>query len=485
MARRSVVIIGGGISGLCAAWELSGGAGGPSDDAPRIEIIEASPRFGGAIATTEFAGRTIDLGADGFLARRPEATSLVSELGWASRLEAISAAGASLWLRGALTSLPAGLALGVPTSASSLRRVKGLSWSARRHARRDELFAHRLDVGDDATIGEIVRTKLGDELAYQVVEPLIGGIQAGRIDELSAKSVFPALLDAARSGGSLMKALRPKGPINPGPQAQSVTDGPAFYSLTSGVGSLADELVTQLRDRGVVLRPSTKVTALRVARGEYRWDVDSLSTTTPADFVILATPAPVTSTLLSQYHHAFAALVDVPYAGAAMVTFHVATSHITLPPHGTGVLVPLGTAWTGSDSLVTTAITFLDRKWPHLARDGGVVLRAHVGRSDDQRWQDMSDDALRERVSAELTFLLPRFSKPDASIVQRWPHALPQYLVGHDRLVESARLESQRCGVALCGSAYDGVGIPACIGSGRQAAREALASIKLAGTPLS
>ena len=123
MPRPSVVIVGGGISGLAAAWELTGGALGPSDETPRVELIEASERLGGALATTTFAGRTIDLGADGFLARRPEATTLVDELGWADRLEGIAVSGTSIWLRGALYELPAGLVLGVPTSAAVVRSV--------------------------------------------------------------------------------------------------------------------------------------------------------------------------------------------------------------------------------------------------------------------------------------------------------------------------------------------------------------------------
>ena len=158
-----------------------------------------------------------------------------------------------------------------------------------------------------------------------------------------------------------------------------------------------------------------------------------------------------------------------------MVSFCLARGDVTLPEYGTGVLVPLGTSWSGEGSLMVTAITFLDRKWPHLYREESVLLRAHVGRIDDQRWATMDEQELIDRVGRELRVLLGGFATPLDAMVQRWPDGLPQYLVGHDRLVASAKAAGNRLRVTLAGSAYDGVGVPACVGSGRRAAREALA----------
>ena len=472
MERKSVVIIGGGISGLSAAWELTGGANGPNESTPRVEIIESSERVGGALCTTEFAGRTIDLGADGFLARRPEAVTLVKELGLEGQLESIAASGSSIWLRGSLYELPTGLVLGMPTSASMLKNLKGLTWRARLAARRDEWFPKRLDVGDDATIGEIVRTKLGDELSYQFIEPMIGGIQAGRIDELSAKTVFPALLDAARKGGSLMKAIRP---ASPPASSASTSPGPLFQSLSEGVGSLPVELARQLHERGVVIRTGVAVTALRrTPSGSYPWEVDTSHTTTPADAIIVATPASVAGKLLGDYDEVFRQLLEVPCAGAAMVTFDVAREEIELPKNGTGVLVPLGTAWEGEGSMLVTAITFLDRKWPRLARADDVVLRAHVGRIDDTRWSELDDDQLVNRVARELSVLLSKFGKFQESRVQCWPSGLPQYYVGHGVMIKNAKTAAAQLRIALAGMVYDGVGVPASIGSGRRAGSEIL-----------
>jgi oxygen-dependent protoporphyrinogen oxidase len=475
VSRESIVVVGGGISGLCAAWELSGGAKGPDDATPRVELIEDGAVVGGSLATTQFAGRTIDLGADGFLARRPEAVDLVRELGCDNELEAIDASGASLWLRGALDELPTGLVLGIPTSSGQLRDVRGLSWRARLGAQRDEHSPVRMKIGDDATIGDIVRTKLGRELCYQFVEPMLGGIQAGRIDELSAKSVFPALLDAARKGGSLMRAMRASGPVTPGPSAAATNTGPTFYSLLGGVGSLPLEIARQLRARGVVIRTGVAVTALRrTPSGNYAWEVDTYATTTPADAVVLATPASVTARLLGAYDPALSYLSNVRSASAAMITLRFARSAVTLPASGTGILVPLATPWSGEGPMMTTAVTFLDRKWPHLRRDDEVLLRVHVGRVDDLRWSELNDEQLIERASAELHVLLHSAGAPVDALVQRWPDGLPQYYIGHESMVKRAKAAATTIGVALCGNSYDGVGIPASVGSGRRAGRDAL-----------
>jgi oxygen-dependent protoporphyrinogen oxidase len=476
VSRESIVVVGGGISGLSAAWELSGGADGPGEGTPRIELIEDGAVVGGSLATTRFAGRTIDLGADGFLARRSEAVDLVRELGCDDQLVPVDASGASLWLRGALDELPTGLALGIPTSSGQLRSVRGLTWRARLDAQRDEHAPVRMKIGDDATIGDIVRTKLGREICYQFVEPMLGGIQAGRIDELSAKSVFPALLDAARKGGSLMRAMRSSGPLSPGPTAATTTSsGPPFYSLLEGVGSLPFEIARQLRERGVVIRTGVAVTALRrTPSGNYPWEVDTNVTTTPADAVVLATPATATARLLGTHDPALSYLSNVRSAGAAMITFSVARGQVTLPPNGTGILVPLNTPWSGDGSMMTTAVTFLDRKWPHLRGESDVLLRVHVGRIDDLRWSELSDDQLVARASDELRVLISTAGAPLDALVQRWPDALPQYYIGHESMVKRARAAAALLGVALCGNAYDGVGIPASVGSGRRAGRDAL-----------
>jgi len=475
-ARPSVVVVGGGISGLAAAWELSGGTQGPSDATPRIEVIDVADRVGGTLRTATFDDLVVDQGADGFLARRPEAVTFVRDLGWDDQLEAIDASGAWIYLRGHLDAIPTTLVLGVPTTATSLSTLRGLGRRAQWSLWRDRHLPRPCVVGDDATIGDIIRAKLGDEVALQLVEPMIGGIQAGRIDDLSAAAVFPALLTAARAGGSLQKALSASGPVPPGP-ASARSDGPTFFTLRHGVGSLPGEVERQLRARGVIFTLATPVTALRRSPTSfYEWEVDTATTTTPANSVVVATPPKITGRLLGQHDPALAAIGTIDAASAAMVTFAVPANEVHLPAEGTGVLVPLGTPY-GDDTLMITALTFLDRKWPHLRRDGRILVRVHVGRSDDQRAQTMDDDALVARVRAELNVLLGRWPHAGKTMVVRWHDGLPQYRPGHLERVERAREAASSLGLFLAGNAYDGVGVPASIGSGRRAGRDALAAL--------
>jgi oxygen-dependent protoporphyrinogen oxidase len=190
--------------------------------------------------------------------------------------------------------------------------------------------------------------------------------------------------------------------------------------------------------------------------------------------VILATPAAVAGALTGSFDPELGALGRIDSASAAIVTFSIPRSAVTLPPRGTGVLVPLNTSWAGPGSMMVTALTFLDRKWPHLYRSEDLLLRAHVGRSDDTRWSDLSDEELAQRLNSELRALLPKWGVASETFVQRWPDGLPQYRVGHAQLVERARAVGAKHHLALSGNAYDGVGVPASIGSGRRAARELL-----------
>lgn len=467
MSRRSVVIVGGGIAGLAAAWEASGGVDGPND--VYVQVLDPHPTHGGALRTTQFAGRTIDLGADGFLATRSEVVAFVNELGLGDQLVPIGASGAWIYLDGSLDKIPTGLVLGVPTRWAQVRSLAHLSRRAKLGALRDLLVPKRLRVKGDMSIGAILRAKLGNALVDELIEPMIGGIQAGRVDTLSATEVFPALLRAAERGGSLMRAIRP-----PQPTAPPSSPAPLFYSLRHGVGSLPAQLRERLLERGVVFHVGEPVTSLRPTPHEPRaWAVETATSLTPADVVIVATPPQVAGSLLGQLSPELRELEFMESASSTMVTYAVSRSAVTLPDTGTGVLVPLQTPFgAGDDSMITTAVTLLDRKWPHLAHDD-VLVRVHTGRIDDHRAQAMSDLEVTSRVTAEMEQIFGSWAVRE-SIVQRWPEALPQYYVGHREMIDAARSAARAHRVVLAGMAYDGVGVPASVGSGRQAGREAL-----------
>lgn len=458
-----VVVVGGGIAGLACAHELATAAPRPT----AITVLEPG-RIGGKLQTSLLGDQVVDVGPDGFLARRPEATALVHELHRESQLEPVGASGAWIYARRRLRKLPEGLALGVPTRLRDLRTTTaigmlgplgalraGLDLVAPRRARRPDL--------QDRAIGPLVADKLGHRVVDVLVDPLVGGIHAGRVKDLSSAAVFPPLLEAARRRGSLMRALRELGGGGAG------REGPAFFTLLDGLGALPEMLSASLLARGVELH---RAPATGLSRRGAGWSVATDAGELDADAVVLATPAPVTRALLSEHDPSAAALLGtIDAAGVATIALRYDATDLDLPDTGTGVLVPSSTR-RGDGTFLVSAVTFLDRKWPHLHRDGATLLRVSVGRIDDRRFEELDDDMLLERVNDELDELIGLRGAPTATLVTRWSDALPQYRVNHLARVDAIEAALGSLGaIAACGAAYRGVGVPACIASGRAAAR--------------
>ena len=464
-------MIGGGISGLAAAWELTGGAA-PGRQAPAVTVLEASDRLGGPLRSGEVGGRVVDLGPDGFLGRRPEAVDLCREVGLADTLVPIAARGASIWARGRLRTLPEGHALGIPTRFWPTARSGIVGFRGSLGLARDALLPRpdvRGPIGDRA-IGPLVARKLGQRVVDTMVDPLIGGIHAGSVDDMSAAATFPPLLAAAQRRGGLMRALRAEVPA-PDP------DGPPlFWALDGGMASLVGALAAALQARGVDIRLDSP--AVRLERSSVRrWNVAVADgQTSEADAVVLATPAPATATLLRPHDDEVAGLLDaIDYSSVVLVTFRVGTDDIPTTRNGTGFLVPRRSPHKGREPWAVTAGSYLDRKWPHLERGDDALLRASLGRVDDTRSRDWSDEDVITRAWEDLGALMGVRGQPMEARVTRYADAFPQYRVHH--LLRTAGVESALArlgGLAVAGSAYRGVGIPACIASGRAAARSLL-----------
>jgi oxygen-dependent protoporphyrinogen oxidase len=458
---RRVVVVGGGISGLAAAWELAGG-----DNS--VVVLESTARLGGALRSEPFGGRTVDTGPDGFLGRRPEALDLCREIGLGHALVPIAGRGAGVWVRGRVRPLPEGLALGIPTRFWPASRAGVLGLRGQLGLARD-LVLPRPDVRGpigDRSIGPLVARKLGQRVTDRLVDPLIGGIHAGSVDDMSAAATFPPLLTAADKRGSLMRALRNE--VSP----PSDDAPPLFWALEGGMASLVSHLAAALAARGVEIRCGTPVEGLERHGGG--WAVTAGGTSSEADAVVLAVPAPAASRLLQAHDDEAASLLShIPYASVTLVTVCVPVDALASPLVGTGFLVPRRSPpGPGGEPLAVTACTYLSQKWPHLAVEGEVLLRASVGRFGDDRARSWSDVELVHRVWEELAVLMGVTGEPPASMVARWPEAFPQYRVHH--LLRTTGVESAVArlgGIAVAGSAYRGVGIPACIASGKAAAR--------------
>jgi oxygen-dependent protoporphyrinogen oxidase len=453
-------------------------------------VLDADDRIGGKLAAAEFGGRTVDLAADAFLARRPEATELCEELGIADQLVPVGASGASILARGRLRPMPSGLALGVPTRWRPLVRSGLLSPVESLRVAKDLVMPH-LSTGaiGDRSVADIVGERLGRPVVERLVDPLIGGINAGGVDELSAAATFPALIAASHQPGSLMRALRRLPPPD--------VEGPVFWSLRHGTASLVDRLVDRLVDPGsrweVSIRTGLSVDALARVPGSAtappQWALTlgrngatdaagGADEVLEVDGVVVAVPAPRAAVLLAPLAPVAAGLLStVEYASVGVVTLAIATGAIGVALDGTGFLVPRTSVIDGRPALMT-GCTYLSRKWPHLANAGDELIRVSVGRDGDQRYLDLDDDELTAAAFSELAQVLDIRGAPADARVTRWPGAFPQYRVGH--LIRVAKIEeavSELPGVAVAGAAYRGVGIPACIGSGRSAAGAVLASV--------
>lgn len=462
---RSVVVVGGGISGLAAAWHL---VTGPQGGEPlEVTVLESSAQVGGKLRLAPVGGAVVDVGAESVLARRPEALTLMDELGLSRDVTHPAAVSASIVSGGRRWPMPRGTLMGVPSDPESVRGLLTDLEVDRLMAEADPI-RHPGDVA----IGQLVDERLGAAVTDKLVEPLLAGVYAGHARSISLEVALPALLRAAREGTSVLDVARAAADTAAG---VATTDGarPVFAGLVGGLGTLPLLLADELRRRGVTVRVGTTVRALRaegsgfvVTSGPTTAEVDERY-----DAVVVATPAAPTARLLAPMAPAASTgLAGIDYASMAIVTVAFDGS-VRESLDGSGFLVP------PTEPLTIKAATFSSVKWPWLAtaHPDLTLLRASVGRHREVAVLQRSDSELVDVALADLATVLGRpLPTPTDTHVQRWGGGLPQYAVGHRARVDAARSAASAAGVALCGAAYDGVGIPACIASGRAAAREVL-----------
>ena len=458
---RSVIVVGGGISGLVAAWHLK-----TSRPDVEVTIAEASDRVGGKLRQAEIAGHQVDVGAESALWRRPEVVSLLEELG-ISAVHPVRYP-AMLYSRGHLEKLPSGTLMGIPSDPESARGLLSEDEVTRASNERPVHLE-----GADITVGEAVEQALGSAVVDRMVEPLLGGVYAGQARQLSAKACLPALYDALTSGTPLTQAAAKASSAVSSTDTREVFGAPA-----DGMGSLPDKLRAALEERGVRVLTNARVTELRRSLGHRQsWhveiDVEGLPEPHETDAVLFATPATATSQLLGSIApDAAATLREVQYASMALVTYAFATESLPEFPAGTGFLVP------ATDGRSIKASTFSSVKWPWLAQAAPEVryVRVSFGRFGETDILQRSDDDL---VALGLTDLADALGvelpHPLDTHVQRWDDGLPQYTIGHvERMTTVREQVAALPGLAVAGAQYGGVGIPACVLTARAAAAQLL-----------
>ncbi|GAA4681070.1 protoporphyrinogen oxidase [Pseudonocardia yuanmonensis] len=466
----SVAVLGAGISGLAAAHRLRALLG----PAARIVVVERSDRIGGVLRTVDLAGRPFDVGAEAFLARRPEVPALLAELGLADEVVHPTGARPTIRAGGRTVGMPGGTLMGVPTAAAQLAGVLSPDGLAAAAAEPDRPL--EWEPGQDAALGVLLRERFGPEVPARLTDPLLGGVYAGRVDALGLRATVPALAAALDAGApSLTEAATRAAPPVPaangesgGPRVSGQAAGPVFGAVRGGYDVLLDALRAA---SGAELRLGTTVRELE--RRERGWRLVLGPTTVPealdVDAVVLAVPAPAVRRLLAGPVPAAAAVAGgIELASSVVVAF--AFRGIT-GPETSGVLVA------ADEPLAIKAATHSSAKWAHVSPDGLVRLRVSLGRFGEAATLQVDDAELVARARADLATLHGITADPVAVHVQRWGGGLPQYAPGHlDRVAALEAAVGEVPGLEVVGAALHGVGVPACVGTARAAA-ERLAAV--------
>jgi oxygen-dependent protoporphyrinogen oxidase len=482
-----LVIIGGGIAGLSAAYYAI-----RNTKYDQITLLESESRWGGKITThrVPFDGGhfIIEGGPDTFLASKPWGVALCKELGLDKRLHGTNQNKKNTYVlnKGRLLPLPDGLAMMIPSDVPSILRSRLISWFGKTRMGLDFLLPpHRINpektgAGGDESLGSFVSRRLGREAYENLIEPLMSGIYAGDGDQLSLASTFPYLRDLELKHGSLARsALKMRKQSNGKVQGSRS----AFLTPTTGLAEIVEALVESLRLKGASLRLNTRVTSITRNLKRGAWNVTLDTETLETDSLILATPAYVSGTLLASFAPELGStLQSIPYASTATVSLAYRLSDIPHELDGYGYVIPR------REGRKALACTWTSTKFPHRAPEGYALIRVFVGRAGQELPSPNGRGAggegeLLEVAKKELELTLGITAEPLVSRVFLWDKAMPQYNLGHPEILEQidAGLEKYPT-LALAGNGYRGIGIPDCIHSGELAIEKILNSMSLRAT---
>ncbi|MFJ8194848.1 protoporphyrinogen oxidase [Streptomyces sp. NPDC096094] len=469
--KPHVVVIGGGIAGLAAAFRLR-------NEPVRVTVLEASSRLGGKLSVSEVAGIAVDEGAESLYANRRRTTGLIEDAGLGEQIMPAGVTASAIWTRGEVRQQPDRQFMGVPCDMDDLARSGVVSAEGVDRARQD-LVLPSFDRDGDVSVADYVGGRFGREVVDRLVEPFLAGVFSGRAADLSFEATLTPLAKAARAHVSLADAAASLTPVlaegqKPPPVRVATLDG--------GFGSLPPVLVRQVLAAApdASVRTGAPVRDLTRTAGGWRVTVGSSTGAEhlDADAVVIAVPAGPAGALLGSVpgmSPAVSAFAEVPYSSVAMVT--LAYPHAAFPGglSGRGYAAYRVPAVEGK---AVKEVTFTTVKWPHLAGEVEIV-RCSIGRFGEENLLQRDDADLVALATAELAEATGVSGVPVATRVSRWEDALPQYTVGHFERVRRIReAVAAQPGLAVCGALYDGVGVGVCMASARQAADRVLAWIK-------
>lgn len=459
---KRVVIIGGGITGLSAAWQLQRSAAQQSIPL-QYTILEQSDRWGGKIQTDQVDGFgdapfIIDYGPDAFLTRKPWAYELARELGLSDAILAINVENNKTFVlhSGKPVPLPEGLQLLVPTQWKSFIQSPLFSPWGKLRASLDWVIPQRQSDADE-TLASFVRRRLGAEVLDRVAEPMLGGVFNGDSEKQSMLATFPQFPAMEKQHGSLIRGSRLAAR-----ERKAVSNAiPPFISFKTGTNELVKALINQLTGD---MRLNCVVSRIeRLADNRYRISTSD-GKTIEADALIMATPANVTVNLLQNVApQASGQLSAIPYSGIGSAFFAFRREDVPHPLKGFGLVVP------GSEKRKIDGVTWISSKWNHRAPSGHVLLRMFFGGPRTLASLQMDDKAIYLAICAELRDIFGITTAPLFHRIYRWMEGYPQYNLGHLERVASAE-SALPSTIKIAGSAYKGVGVPDCVRQGREAA---------------
>lgn len=464
--RQRLAVIGGGISGLAAAFQLFNETKGMQTP-PEILVFEGSPRLGGCISTYNLDDTILELGPDSFITEKPAALELCEKLGIMDRLVATDKEHRRTFVayNNALQPLPEGFMMMAPTQLWPMLNSPLFSWEAKMRMMREPFVRPAPDDADES-LTQFVERRLGKEVLEKVVQPLVGGIYTANPDRLSVKAALPRMVQLEKKHGSLIKGLAATHKA----RNESGARYGMFVTLDDGINVLVNSLVAALPQNSV----RTHSMVSKVRQRERSWELEFFDgKRLPVDGVVIATSSFHAADMLADLDTELSQTLGmIEYASSAVLNLIYRRSDIPHPMDGFGFVVPR------TEKRTILACSFSSVKWPGRAPPDKAMLRVFVGGALQPDIYELNDEQIECLMWEDLHTYLGIRALPLLSVISRFPRSMPQYNVGHTTKVNKIEsLVAKYPGLALAGNAYHGVGIPDCITSGESAAAAVLQAL--------
>ncbi|WP_280768633.1 protoporphyrinogen oxidase [Salipaludibacillus daqingensis] len=464
MTKQRIAIIGGGMTGLSAALYLQKEIENNKIDAEYV-LYESSSRLGGRIQTDYTDGFIIEQGPDSFLARKTSMTELANDIGLGDDL-VDNHSGSFILHQHKLYPMPEGAVMGIPTQWMPFIKTGLFSPKGKARAAFDLVLPRTTKDGEDQSLGHFFRKRLGNEVVDHLIEPLLSGIYAGNIDNLSLQATFPQFQQMESKYRSLIFGMKTSMAKRGSASPATKGDKPKgmFLTYRSGLQSMVDRLEDKLSTEQV--KKDHALVRIEKVDERYRL-VFQDGTDDIVDQVLLTTPHQHAYSLFKE-HDFVAPLGNIPATSVATVALAYPKEAIKKDIDGTGFVVSKKTNYT------ITACTWTHKKWVHSAPEGYALLRAYVGKANDDAIVDESDEEILNKVKSDLDHIMKIEGDPIFYRIKRWKESMPQYEVNHLKKLQSVRegLSKEYPGVKLVGASYNGIGLPDCIDQGKKAVSE-------------